>query len=113
MEFGMNLRMLRYASGLSAEALSERIGITKNMLYLYESGHCLPKLSTMLKMCAELNATPNRLLGYDVETSLNEAQKQLDDISEQLGMLCDTLEYAQKKLNKLKGSGTNESVDCL
>lgn len=95
--------MLRYASGLSAEALSERIGITKNMLYLYESEHCFPKLSTMLKMCAELNVTPNRLLGYDVEASLSEAQVQLDDISEQLGTLCDTLEYAQKKLNKLKG----------
>lgn len=103
MEFGMNLRMLRYASGLSAEALSERIGITKNMLYLYESEHCLPRLTTMLQMCAVLNVTPNRLLGYDVESDLNEAQKQLDDISEQLGMLCDTLEYAQKKLNKLKG----------
>lgn len=104
MEFGKNLRLLRYASGLSAEVLAERIGITKNMLYLYESEHCFPKLSTMLKMCAELNVTPNRLLGYDVGVSLNEAQKQLDDISEQLGMLCDTLEYAQKKLNKLKGS---------
>lgn len=103
MEFGKNLRMLRYASGLSAEALSERIGITKNMLYLYESEHCFPKLSTMLKMCAELNVTPNRLLGYDVESDLNEAQKQLDGINEQLGRLCDTLEYAQKKLNKLKG----------
>lgn len=104
MEFGTNLRMLRCASGLSAEVLAERIGITKNMLYLYESEHCFPRLSTMLKMCTELNVTPNRLLGYDVEASLNEAQAQLDDISEQLGMLCDTLEYAQKKLNKLKGS---------
>ena len=103
MDFGKNLRMLRYASGLSAEVLAERIGITKNMLYLYESGHCFPKLSTMLQMCTELNVTPNRLLGYDVEASLSEAQVQLDSINEQLGMLCDTLEYAQKKLNKLKG----------
>lgn len=103
MEFGKNLRMLRYASGLSAEALSERIGITKNMLYLYESEHCLPRLTTMLQMCTELNVTPNRLLGYDVEASLNEAHVQLDSINEQLGILCDTLEYAQKKLNKLKG----------
>lgn len=102
MEFGMTLRLLRHASGLQAEVFAERVGITKNMVYLYESGHCLPKLSTMLKMCTELNVTPNRLLGYDVEASLNEAQVQLDDISEQLGMLCDTLEYAQKKLKKLK-----------
>ena len=56
-----------------------------------------------MKMCAVLNVTPNRLLGYDVESDLNEAQIQLDGISEQLGTLCDTLEYAQKKLNKLKG----------
>lgn len=103
MDFGKNLRMLRYASGLSAEVLAERIGITKNMLYLYESEHCFPKLSTILQMCTELNVTPNRLLGYDVEASLSEAQVQLDSINEQLGMLCDTLEYAQKKLNKLKG----------
>ena len=103
MEFGKNLRMLRYASGLSAEVLAEGIGITKNMLYLYESEHCLQMLATILKICAELNVTPNRMLGYDVEANLNEAQKQLDGINEQLGMLCDTLEYAQKKLNKLKG----------
>lgn len=111
MDFGKNLRMLRYASGLSAEALSERIGITKNMLYLYESEHCLPRLTTILKICAELNTTPNSMLGYDVESDLNEAQIQLDGINEQLGMLCDTLEYAQKKLNKLKGSGTDESTN--
>ena len=104
MDFGKNLRLLRYASGLSAEVLAERVGITTNMVYLYESEHCLPRLTTILKMCAELNTTPNRLLGYDVEANLNEAQMQLDDISEQLGTLCDTLEYAQKKLNKLKGS---------
>lgn len=103
MDFGKNLRLLRYASGLSAEVLAERVGITTNMVYLYESEHCLPRLTTILKICAELNTTPNRLLGYDVEANLNEAQKQLDDISEQLGTLCDTLEYAQKKLNKLKG----------
>lgn len=103
MDFGKNLRLLRYASGLSAEVLAERVGITKNMLYLYESEHCLPRLTTILKICAELNTTPNVLLGYDVEVNLNEAQEQLDDISEQLGTLCDTLEYAQKKLNKLKG----------
>lgn len=103
MDFGKNLRLLRYASGLSAEVLAERVGITKNMLYLYESEHCLPRLTTILKICAELNTTPNVLLGYDVEANLNEAQEQLDDISEQLGTLCDTLEYAQKKLNKLKG----------
>lgn len=113
MEFGMNLRILRYSSGLSAEVFAERVGITKNMVYLYESGHCLPKLSTMLKMCTELNVTPNRLLGYDVKASLNEAQAQLDSISEQLGMLCDTLEYAQKKLNKLKGSECNEGFSCV
>lgn len=104
MDFGKNLRLLRYASGLSAEVLAERVGITTNMVYLYESEHCLPRLTTILKMCAELNTTPNRLLGYDVEANLNEAQMQLDNISEQLGTLCDTLEYAQKKLNKLKGS---------
>lgn len=103
MEFGINLRILRRSSGLTVEALAERTGITKNMVYLYESGQCLPKLPTMLKLCTELNVTPNRLLGYTIESNLNEAQKQLDNINEQLGMLCDTLEYAQKKLNKLKG----------
>lgn len=102
MDFGKNLRLLRYASGLSAEVLAERVGITTNMVYLYESGHCLPRLTTILKMCAELNTTPNSLLGYDVESDLNEAQKQLDDISEQLGILCDTLEYAQKKIEQIE-----------
>ena len=31
-------------------------------------------------MCAELNVTPNRLLGYDIESNLNEAQEQLDNL---------------------------------
>lgn len=103
MEFSENLKKLRLREGLTQYAFAERLGISKNLIYTYESEKSVPTTTTLLKICNEFHVTPNWLLGYDLEVNLNEAQKQLDGIIEQLGTLCDTLEYAQKKLNKLKG----------
>lgn len=103
MEFSENLKKLRLREGLTQYEFAERLGISKNLIYTYESEKSVPTITTLLKICNEFHVTPNWLLGSDLEVNLNEAQKQLDGISEQLGTLCDTLEYAQKKLNKLKG----------
>lgn len=103
MGFSENLKKLRLREGLTQDAFAERLGMSKNLVYTYESERSVPTTTTLLKICNKFNVTPNVLLGYDIESNLNEAQVQLDGINEQLGMLCDTLEYAQKKLNKLKG----------
>lgn len=103
MEFSENLKKLRLREGLTQDAFAERLCVTKYLIYLYENEKSVPKIDTLLKICNEFHVTPNWLLGFDLEDYVNEVQKQLDVISEQLGTLCDTLEYAQKKLNKLKG----------
>ena len=98
MEFAKNLKILRKHEGLTREQFAERLGISKNMVYLYESEKSVPAMETFLKICNELHVTPNRLLGFDFEDDLNKAQKKLDNIVDELDSLCETIEYVQKRL---------------
>lgn len=54
-------------------------------------------------VCDTFHVTPNDLLGFDGINNLNDIQKQLDTIIEDLETLGDMIVYVQKKLNKLKG----------
>ena len=81
MEFSENLKKLRLREGLTQYAFAERLGISKNLIYTYESEKSVPTTTTLLKICNEFHVTPNWLLGFDLEVNLNEAQKQLDGIS--------------------------------
>lgn len=104
MTFGKNLKKFRESLGLTMREFAESMKLSPNLIYLYENEKSCPKINTLELICETYGVEPNLLLGYDCKCDLSDAQEQLDDISEQLGTLCDTLEYAQKKLNKLKGS---------
>lgn len=104
MTFGKNLKKFRESLGLTMREFAESMKLSPNLIHLYENEKSYPKINTLELICETYGVEPNLLLGYDCKCDLSDAQEQLDDISEQLGTLCDTLEYAQKKLNKLKGS---------
>lgn len=103
MTFGKNLKKFRESLGLTMREFAESMKLSPNLIYLYENEKSYPKINTLELICETYGVEPNLLLGYDCKYDLSDAQIQLDGISEQLGTLCDTLEYAQKKLNKLKG----------
>lgn len=103
MGFGKNLRKFRESLGLTMREFAEPMGLSPNLIYLYENEKSYPKINTLERICETYGAEPNLLLGYDCKYDLSDAQEQLDAIADGLETLGDTIVYVQKKLNKLKG----------
>ena len=103
MGFAENLKKLRKNHGLTKREFAKRAGVAEHPVGRWESAQVIPSVSSILKICDTFHVTPNDLLGFDGINNLNDIQKQLDTIIEDLETLGDMIVYVQKKLNKLKG----------
>lgn len=65
-EIGQQLRAYRMESGLKAEEISARLGISRAALYRYEKGEVI-KLETITRLAELLRISPLTLLGIGVE----------------------------------------------
>ena len=63
MDFAERLIQYREAHNLTQEALAERLGISRRMLYKYEAGISVPRASTLKKICDELHISSDAMLG--------------------------------------------------
>ncbi len=60
--FASNLRRLRAAADLSQEGLAFGAGMHRTQISLLESGERMPRVETLIKLAAGVDATPNDLL---------------------------------------------------
>ena len=65
-EIGQRLRAFRLASGLSADEIRKRIGISRTALYRFEKGE-LVKIETLEKLAELLDVSIPTLLGVGIE----------------------------------------------
>lgn len=65
-EIGQQLRAYRMESGLKAEEISARLGVSRAALYRYEKGEVI-KLDTVNRLAELLKISPLTLLGIGVE----------------------------------------------
>ena len=65
-EIGQQLRAYRLESGLRAEEIAARLGVSRAALYRYEKGEVI-KLDTMKRLAELLKVSPLSLLGIGVE----------------------------------------------
>lgn len=65
-EIGQQLRAYRLESGLRAEEIAARLGVSRAALYRYEKGEVI-KLDTVKRLAELLNISPLSLLGIGVE----------------------------------------------
>lgn len=95
-DVGQQLRAYRMASGLKAEDISARLGISRAALYRYEKGEVI-KLETINRLADLLNISPLALLGigiayYTTPLSFAERLRQIEESSDQIlhffGPLC-------------------------
>lgn len=61
--FPARLREVRKRRGITAVALSERCGLSKNMVYRYEKGKRKPNSDNIRALCTELKVSADYLLG--------------------------------------------------
>ena len=65
MDFAERLIQYREAHNLTQEALAERLGISRRMLYKYEAGISVPRASTLKRICDELHISSDEMLGEE------------------------------------------------
>lgn len=95
-EIGQQLRAYRMESGLRAEEISARLGISRAALYRYEKGDVI-KLETIARLADLLQLSPLTLLGIGVEyytkpatyaARLRQIEQEADQILHFSGPIC-------------------------
>ncbi len=87
-EIGQQLRAYRMESGLKAEEISARLGVSRAALYRYEKGEVI-KLDTVNRLAELLQISPLTLLGIGVEyytkpVGYAERLRQIEETSDQI-----------------------------
>jgi len=96
-DIGQQLRAYRLESGLRAEEIAGRLGVSRAALYRYEKGEVI-KLDTIQRLAELLEISPLSLLGIGVEyynrtIAFLERQRQIEETADQLQLLESTLCY--------------------
>nr|WP_295739843.1 helix-turn-helix transcriptional regulator [uncultured Acidocella sp.] len=87
-EIGQQLRAYRMESGLKAEEISARLGVSRAALYRYEKGEVI-KLDTVNRLAELLKISPLTLLGIGVEyyskpVGYTERLRQIEETADQI-----------------------------
>jgi transcriptional regulator with XRE-family HTH domain len=85
-EIGQRLRAFRLASGLSADEIRKRIGISRTALYRFEKGE-LVKIETLEKLAELLDVSIPTLLAYF------ERMRQIEETAEQIVVLAGPISF--------------------
>lgn len=96
-EIGQQLRAYRLESGLRAEEIAARLGVSRAALYRYEKGEVI-KLDTIKRLAELLKVSPLSLLGIGVEyynrpAGLFERVRQIEETAEQILQVHGALSY--------------------
>jgi transcriptional regulator with XRE-family HTH domain len=96
-EIGQQLRAYRLESGLRAEEIAARLGVSRAALYRYEKGDVI-KLDTVNRLAELLNISPLSLLGIGVEyysraIGYLERLRQLEETADQILQVSDPICY--------------------
>ena len=96
-EIGQQLRAYRLESGLRAEEIAARLGVSRAALYRYEKGEVI-KLDTIQRLAELLKISPLSLLGIGVEyynrpVGYLERARQAEETADQILMLTGPTAY--------------------
>src|SRR5580698_9751523 len=87
-DIGNRLKAFRLASGLSADEIAARIGISRTALYRFEKGE-LVKIETLEKLAELLDVSIPTLLGVGIEyipsaVAYFERMRQIEQVAEHI-----------------------------
>jgi transcriptional regulator with XRE-family HTH domain len=115
-DIGHRLKAFRLGSGLSAEEIAKRIGISRTALYRFEKGEVV-KIETLEKLAELLGVSLPTLLGVGVEyiasaVTYFERMRQIEETAEHIIVLAGPLSYllASDGFNALLGDLLKESI---
>lgn len=96
-DIGQQLRAYRMESGMRAEEIAARLGVSRAALYRYEKGEVI-KLETIRRLAELLKVSPLALLGIGIEyfarpAALQERLRGLEEQAEQILVVGGCLHY--------------------
>src|ERR1041385_5222679 len=96
-DIGNRLKAFRLGSGLSAEEIAAKLGISRTALYRFEKGE-LAKIETLEKLAELLGVSVPTLLGVGVEyiasaVAYFERMRQIEETSEHIIVLAGPISY--------------------
>jgi transcriptional regulator with XRE-family HTH domain len=96
-DIGHRLKAFRLASGLSADEIAARLGISRTALYRFEKGE-LAKIETLERLAELLDVSVPTLLGVGVEYIASalayfERMRQIEETSEHIIVLAGPISY--------------------
>lgn len=96
-EIGQQLRAFRLESGMRADEIAARLGVSRAALYRYEKGEVI-KLDTVQRLAELLKVSPLTLLGIGVEyysrpLSFFERARQVEEEADQILQIADPVAY--------------------
>ena len=115
-DIGNRLKAFRLGSGLSAEEVAKRIGISRTALYRFEKGEVV-KIDTLEKLADLLQVSLPTLLGVGVEyiasaVTYFERTRQIEETAEHIIVLAGPLSYllASDAFDEVLGQLLKESI---
>jgi transcriptional regulator with XRE-family HTH domain len=115
-DIGNRLKAVRLGSGLSADEIATRLGISRTALYRFEKGE-LAKIETLEKLAELLSVSVPTLLGVGVEyvasaVSYFERMRQIEESSEHIIVLAGPISYllASDAFDQALGDILRESI---
>jgi len=115
-DIGNRLRAFRLGSGLSAEEIAQKLGISRTALYRFEKGE-VAKIETLDNLAGLLQVSVPTLLGVGVEyiasaVSYFERMRQIEETAEHIIVLAGPISYvlASDDFDAALGAVLRESV---
>jgi transcriptional regulator with XRE-family HTH domain len=115
-DIGNRLKAFRLGSGLSAEEIAKRAGISRTALYRFEKGE-LVKIETLEKLSDLLDVSVTTLLGVGIEyissaVSYFERLRQIEETAEHLTVLAGPISFllASETFERTLESTLRESI---
>jgi transcriptional regulator with XRE-family HTH domain len=115
-DIGNRLKAFRLGSGLAADEIASRLGISRTALYRFEKGE-LAKIETLEKLAELLGVSIPTLLGVGVEyiasaVSYFERMRQIEETAEHIIVLAGPISYvlASANFDRALGEVLRESV---
>ena len=115
-DIGNRLKAFRLGSGLSADEIADRLGISRTALYRFEKGE-VAKIETLEKLAELLSVSVPTLLGVGVEyiasaVSYFERMRQIEETCEHIIVLAGPISYllASDAFDRALGDLLRESI---
>lgn len=94
--FGERLKGLRLLKDLSQDELGKRLGVSKQTISNWENENITPALDMFINVANYFETTPNYLLGYDTQVSLDVAGLTETEIAHIMALIDDLKAHHQK-----------------